>query len=265
MTGPVQTPVEQAPAAQNPAPAAPVPASPLPAAAPAPTTPAASTETPAAPAGSEEYPDWAKDPKQAAAMVEQLRKEAAANRVDPKQLAADAAKKAQEEMTDRFAVMLGLKPGAEPTTPDALKAEYDKKLQEATQVGFNAKVELAVYRNAAAAGADPTAILDSASFNRTVAQVDPDDASAIQAAIKEAVKNNPRLAAQAAEPNPNPAPTGTGQNGQTPKPGATGAELAGGNGEANSLHAQLAEAEKAGDTRRVLSLKRQIHYQSQAV
>ncbi|MDX3841740.1 hypothetical protein [Streptomyces europaeiscabiei] len=57
-----------------------------------------------------------------------------------------------------------------------------------------AAVQSAVYRTAAAAGADPVALLDSQTAMTALAAVDPNDATAVTAAITAAVTANPRLA-----------------------------------------------------------------------
>ncbi|MFF1306799.1 hypothetical protein [Streptomyces sp. NPDC058307] len=57
-----------------------------------------------------------------------------------------------------------------------------------------AAVQSAVYRTAAAAGADPVALLDSQTAMTALAAVDPNDAAAVTAAITAAVTANPRLA-----------------------------------------------------------------------
>lgn len=80
----------------------------------------------------------------------------------------------------------------EPPDPEALAQQVAQEQGKARE----AAVQLAVYRNATAAGANPDALLDSASFLRSVAELDPTDAAAVTTAIKAAVVNNPRLAAQ---------------------------------------------------------------------
>lgn len=95
---------------------------------------------------------------------------------------------------------------------DALKAQLDKiadadktETQKATDRASKAEQERdalaaqldalrreqAIYRHAGTA--DPAALLDSRAFLDSIADIDADDDKAIQAAIKQAVKDNPRL------------------------------------------------------------------------
>lgn len=111
---------------------------------------------------------------------------------------ADADKTETQKVTDRAAK-------AEQER-DALAAQLDALRREQS-----------VYRYAGTA--DPAALLDSRAFLDSIADVDADDDKAIQAAIKQAVKDNPRLsklgqsggdasAGQRQQANPNPAAPG---------------------------------------------------------
>lgn len=76
-----------------------------------------------------------------------------------------------------------------------------------------ARVELAIYKAAAANSADPLALLDSRAFLDVVKGIDPSDSESLQKAIQAAVEANPRLrleevAQVAAEPEPTPPPSG---------------------------------------------------------
>lgn len=98
---------------------------------------------------------------------------------------------AQQSQLDAIAKALGLKQDDTPPDPAALAAQVTAEQTRARE----AAVQLAVYRSAAAAGGNPDALLDSASFLAAVKAVDPADVAAVAAAVKEAVAANPRLAA----------------------------------------------------------------------
>ncbi|MEY9837437.1 hypothetical protein [Streptacidiphilus sp. EB103A] len=88
-----------------------------------------------------------------------------------------------------------------------------------------AAVELAVFRSAAKAGADPEALLDSRTFLNALADVDPKDTAAVTKAINDAVKANPKLAAAAAAPGASGPPIPGGPDGQRTRPTSLGAAL----------------------------------------
>ena len=71
----------------------------------------------------------------------------------------------------------------------AVKAEQERDALAAQLDAL--RREQAVYRYADTA--DPAALLDSRAFLDSIADIDADDDKAIQAAIKQAVKDNPRL------------------------------------------------------------------------
>lgn len=177
------------PPATEPAAAAPTP----PAEAPKPTEP---------PKAAEQAPKanvW-DDPKAAEAEILRLRKENGAERVNAKQAAADEARK---ELANTIGKALGL---VEDETIDP--AKLTESLTQSQAEAKQARVELAVFRNAATAGGDPAALLDSSSFLASLASVDPSDSAAVTAAIQSAITANPRLGAAPAEPRtpaPNPA------------------------------------------------------------
>lgn len=98
---------------------------------------------------------------------------------------------AQQSQLDAIAKALGLKSDDTPPDPQALAAQVTTEQQKARE----AAVQLAVYRNATKGGGNPDALLDSASFLRSVAELDPNDVEAVTEAIKVAVSTNPRLAA----------------------------------------------------------------------
>lgn len=172
---------------------------------PAPTDPA---EPPANP--------W-DDPATAKAEIERLRRENGSERVNAKNVAAEA---------ERQRILKLLAPEAETPTVESLSATLQEKDQTITQAqadAAGAKLELAVYKAAPGAKADAAALLDSNSFRAQVADIDPTDTDAITAAITAATTTNPRLrASQAAA--------------------VGGADIAGGSGQARTYtRAQLAD------------------------
>lgn len=165
------------------------------------TQPGAPTPTaPAAPATEPKANVW-DDPKTAEAEIKRLRQENGAARTNAK---AQAAEDARKELANTIGKALGIVEDGAETDPAKLTESLTASQREAKQ----ARVELAVFRNAAAAGGDPAALLDSASFLAKVADLDPSDSAALSDAIKAAVEANPRLGAAPAEPKapaPNPA------------------------------------------------------------
>jgi len=173
-------------------PAAPVEAAPAPvvAAAPvgaAPVAPAAEAVT--------DLPGWAQK------IITDARKEAGDFRV--------AAKNAEQSITDKIATALGLKPDAA-VDPAALTASLTEAQTKATQSAR----ELAIFKAAAHAGADPSKLLDSNSFTSSVSGLDPTDGAAITAAITAAVAANPNLKAVLAAAASGTELGGTGEQGQ---------------------------------------------------
>lgn len=124
-----------------------------------------------------------------------------------------------------------------PPDPAALTAQ----LTEVQQAARQAQVELAVYRAAQSANINANALLDSRTFMLAIKDVDPSDTEALSAAMTAAVEANPLLAPQPTRraPAPNPA-QGSSANG------------------APSLHDQIAEAQKRGDYKTVISLNTQM-------
>ena len=210
---------------------------------PAPTEPPVATATPPAdpkpadpPKALEQPTNPWEDPTAAKAEIERLRKENGAARTNAK---AQAAEDARKELANTIGKALGIVEDGTETDPAKLTESLTTSQAEAKQ----ARVELAVFRNAATAGGDPAALLDSSSFLKSLAEVDPADSAAVTAAIQAAVTANPRLGAAPGEPKapaPNPA-QGTS---------ASGAPV-------GSLDAQIAEAEKARDFQKVIALKQQ--------
>ncbi|MDN5380722.1 hypothetical protein QEP66_01070 [Streptomyces sp. LB8] len=157
------------------------------------------------------------------AELAEARKEAGKQRTTAKQRAAEEAKR---ELAHQIGRALGIVDDDQAPDPDQLAQQLAAEQARARQTA----VELAVYRAAPAAGADPDALLDSRAFAAAVADLDPTDTDAIKAAITAAVEANPRLAAQQQAPRQQ-APAG---------PARTGAEFAGGGGAAEITPAQFA-------------------------
>jgi hypothetical protein len=142
------------------------------------------------------------------------RKEAAKDRTTAKQQAADEAVKA---LTEKLGKALGLVKDDTPPDPAALAKAIEQKDAALTEreAALRAKeVELAVWARAEKAGAKAGALLDSRSFARTLADLDPtakDFTSALDEAIKAAVKDNPGFAAQQASRSGSDLSGGTGE------------------------------------------------------
>lgn len=93
-----------------------------------------------------------------------------------------------EQALRTLAQQLGLTP--EDDDPKKLTASLTAAQQEALE----ARRELAITRRAKVNGADPDRLSDSASFLRSIRDIDPTDEAALDAAIKAAVEKNPALA-----------------------------------------------------------------------
>jgi hypothetical protein len=101
---------------------------------------------------------------------------------------------AQQGIVDKIAAALGL--GGADETPTV--EQVTEQLTTAQREARERAVDLAVYRAAPTAGADPDALLDSASFRKRVADLDPAAdgfADKVAGAITAALQANPRLAA----------------------------------------------------------------------
>lgn len=129
-------------------------------------------------------PDWAQK------LITDTRSEAAQHRTGKNE-----AEQKYQGTLDAIAKALGLKDD-DPPDPDRLAQQVTSEQTRAR----DAQVQLAVYRRAGANGASGDALLDSASFLRTLTDVDPDNDAAVDAAIKAAVEKNPNLAAQRVTP-----------------------------------------------------------------
>ncbi|MEW1672822.1 hypothetical protein AB0O47_06170 [Streptomyces noursei] len=162
---------------------------------PADTTVQTSAPTPQAPADTPQGEDPAATITRLEQQLAAARRDAGKQRVSAKQAAAD---EARAELAQQIGRALGLVQDDAPPDPAALTQQLAAEQQRAKQTA----VELAVYRAAGAAGADPDALLDSRQFAAAVAELDPTDADAVQSAITEALKANPRLTAAPAAPGP---------------------------------------------------------------
>lgn len=107
--------------------------------------------------------------------------------------AATATQAATANQLEQISVLLGLKKGEE-IDPEKLKeqltGERDKAAAEATE----ARRELAVFKAADKAKANTSELLDSLSFRKAVAELDPADKGfegEVLALAKQAVKDNP--------------------------------------------------------------------------
>lgn len=226
---PTPTPASAAPTPAPPSDPTPEPQAPA-AAAP---EPGQSTDQPKAPTN-----PW-EDPKAAEAEIKKLRQENAAARTNAK---AQAAEDARKELAQTIGKALGLVED-EQIDPAALTEQLTKSQDDAKQ----ARVELAVFRAAAGSGGDAAALLDSRSFLAKLDAVDPSDAAAVSAAIKEAVEADSRLGAATDPRVPAPNP-GQGAGGAGP-----------------GLEQQITEATKAGNHALAIALKRQMAQAAQAV
>ncbi|SCD40794.1 hypothetical protein GA0115251_10695 [Streptomyces sp. TverLS-915] len=136
--------------------------------------------------------------------------EAAKARTSAKKAAAD---EARTEIVQELGKALGLIKDDKDTPPDP--AALTAQIERATAAHRETAVELAVYRGASKLGADPDALTDSRAFLRSIADLDPADegfSKKVNAAIKQAVTDNPKLKAAA------------------PAPGRMGADFSGGSG-----------------------------------
>jgi len=147
----------------------------------------------------DQLPPWAQK------IITDTRKEAG----DYRTAAKTAADNAQQALTDKLAVALGLKPDAS-LDPAALTASLTEAQSKASQSAR----ELAIFKAAAATGADPSKLLDSNSFMSSVSGLDPSDGAAISAAITAAIAANQTLKAVQAAGASGTELGGTGETGQ---------------------------------------------------
>lgn len=141
--------------------------------------------------GDDEHGSTADDPKLKAA-----RDEAAQNRIRAREAkeAADTAASKYDQLVQTLGKGLGLikddGDGEQAPDPEALAqqvAESQTAAQEAAR-------ELAVYKAARGANADPDKLLDSRSFLASIKDVDHTDQAAVKTAVEDAVKANQSFA-----------------------------------------------------------------------
>jgi hypothetical protein len=151
--------------------------------------------------------DLSKLPTEVQDLVKKYRKEAAeANGKAREEARQKAAEAAVADVTKKIAEALGLtKAETDKLTPEQLQQKLEESTSTATKAQEAAKqtqIELAVYRTASKKdiGGDPEALLDSRSFLAKVQALDPaakDFNVTVTAAIKDAIKDNPKLKLQA--------------------------------------------------------------------
>lgn len=146
------------------------------------------------------------------AEVASARAEAGKTRVNAKATAAD---EARQQLTKDIAKALGLtKDGEQAPDPKALADQ----LAEQQAAAKGASVELAIYKHAATASADPSVLTDSRSFMDTVNKLDPtaaDFGSKVVEAMKKHVEAHPRLHTSGQAPARSGAPLPGGSGGRT--------------------------------------------------
>ena len=98
--------------------------------------------------------------------------------------------------------------------PEKVRALLEQERDAARKDARDTKVELAVFRLASPAGADPNALLDSRSFMAKLDKVDENDSDEVKTLITDWVKDNPKFKTTAAG-----------------RPGNTASDHAGGTGE----------------------------------
>jgi hypothetical protein len=125
--------------------------------------------------------------------------EAAKARTSAKKAAAD---EARTEIVQELGKALGLVKDEQDAPPDP--AALTARIEQATAAHRETAIELAVYRGASRYGADPDALTDSRAFLSSIRGLNPGGegfAKAVNAAIKKAVDDNPKLKAVPAAPD----------------------------------------------------------------
>lgn len=153
------------------------------------------------------------DPAALKALIADLRKENGAARTNAKAKAAD---EARTQLVTELGKALGfVKDGDDAPKPEELTAQ----VQAAQAAARDSAVQLAVFKTAGAHQGDPNALLDSRAFLAKVADLDPADTefqTKVDAAIKAAVADNPKLkATQAAARSGTDLTGGTGEGRST--------------------------------------------------
>lgn len=193
------------------------PADPPPSDPPPPADPPPSDPPPADPAG--KTPPWGKpedfNPEKAWELIQSLRASDRPGKVTELQTKVAEMEAAQQAQMDALAKALGFKQDDAPPDPAALTAQIEAEKANAAE----AQRQLAVFQNAGEA--DPKRLLDSASFLRSIKDIDPSDTAKIAAAVAAAVEADPLLKAVQPPTTPpfpggprTPAPSGAGSLGE---------------------------------------------------
>ncbi|MFD8839852.1 hypothetical protein [Streptomyces griseofuscus] len=147
-------------------------------------------------------------------LVENLRGDVAAEKAK-REAAEQKAQQDQADFMKKLAGIFGVDTGEEkPPTPEELAKQLDEargETKESRDQARQTQVELAVYKSAGKHGGDPDALLDSRGFANAIAKLDPaadSFAADVEAAVKQAVEANPKLAAKAPEPAKPQVPAG---------------------------------------------------------
>jgi hypothetical protein len=113
----------------------------------------------------------------------------------------NAAEEAKAQLVQEIGKALGLVQDGKDEAPDP--AKLTAEIERTQKAHRDAVIELAVYRGASKHGADPEALTDSRAFLKSLAELDPADeefTKKVNAAIKQAVTDNPKLKAASAPP-----------------------------------------------------------------
>ncbi|GAA1327584.1 hypothetical protein GCM10009592_14590 [Brachybacterium rhamnosum] len=121
--------------------------------------------------------------------IRSLRTESAQQRT-ARATAEQDAQAAADERIQAILKAAGIDTGASDEDPVKAAATARAAAEEEAKA---ARLELAVYRAATTAGADPAALLDSRAFLTRAHDLDPTDTAALTSAIRDAVQENPRL------------------------------------------------------------------------
>lgn len=227
-------------------PAAPTPPEPT-----APATPAEPTAPATEPKGKAPEFDGEIDPARIKKLVENIRGDVDAEKT--KREAAEAqVKKIEQDQADfmqKMATLFGVKTDdKQPPTPEELAqqlAEEQTRTKASDDRARQTQVELAVYKTASRHGGDPDALLDSRTFAKALAKLDPSADGfdeAVAKAVKTAVDSNSKLAAKAPKQEPEPTPAGG-----APMEGAPGGKKQLGKADADRMTPeQIAKAVEEG-------------------
>ncbi|MEU0589984.1 hypothetical protein [Streptomyces ardesiacus] len=208
---PSSQPANPQPSEGTPAPTPPEPTAPATPAKPEPTEPKPADE----PKGKTPKFEGEFDPAKFERLVENLRGDVAAEKAKREALEKKA-KDDQDTLMKRVAKAFGLETDEEkPPTPEELAQQLEDARGEtkaSREAARQTQVELAVYKTAGKHGGDPDALLDSRTFAKAIAKLDPSAADfdeQVGKAVKTAVDGNSKLAAKTPEPKePDPAPAG---------------------------------------------------------